>query len=350
VSKVNLLNFTYGDFEKFVLDLGEKNFRATQIIKWIHQIGMINFSLMTNLSLSLREFLFLRCEVKSPEIVKEQIAQDGTHKWLLRLDDNYFIETVFIPKSRRGTLCISSQVGCPIGCSFCATGAMGFKRNLTLAEIIGQLWLVVRQLSPDKTTRNHTITNIVFMGMGEPLLNYTNVIEAIGLMLDDRAYGLSKYKVTISTSGLIPEILCLQKQSEVSLAISLHAPTDELRNQLVPINKKYPLKKLISVCNHYFKDPRRKVTIEYIMLDGINDRIEHAKLLVKLLSHGHYKVNLIPGNLVAHSTIRPSLQENIDKFRRILLDAGIDTITRESRGYEITAACGQLIGAALTSI
>ena len=345
MSKINLLNFNNKDLENFFLELNEKNFRAAQVIKWIHQVGVTDFSAMTNLSLALREYLTEHCEIKTPEIVKELVAKDGTTKLLLKLTDDNFIETVFIPEDTRGTLCISSQVGCPLGCSFCATGTLGFKRNLTVAEIIGQLWLVVRKLSPDKTARHHVITNVVFMGMGEPLLNYDNVLKAAELMLDDNAYGLSKYKVTVSTCGLVPEMKLLRDESEVALAVSLHAPNDELRNRLVPINKKYPLQELIAVCNHYFKDHKRQVTIEYIMLDGINDKIEHARELVKLLSHGRYKVNLIPGNIVSHDNFKPSSVANIDAFRQILLDAHINTITRKSRGEEIAAACGQLVAA-----
>lgn len=323
--------------------MGEKSFRAPQVIKWIHQVGVTDFALMTNLSLTLRQYLSEHCEIKCPEIVKEQVAADGTCKWLLQLADGSFIETVYIPEDSRGTLCVSSQVGCPLGCSFCATGTMGFKRDLTVAEIIGQLWLAVRKLSPDKTTRTHVVTNVVFMGMGEPLLNYTNVVKATELMFDDNAYGLSKYKVTISTCGLIPEMLRLKGESEASLALSLHAPNDELRNQLMPINKKYPLKELMAVCDNYFEDQRRSVTIEYIMLDGINDKAEHAKQLIRLLSHGPYKVNLIPGNVVGHAKFKPSSSANLDAFRYMLLDAGINTITRKSRGEEIAAACGQLV-------
>jgi 23S rRNA (adenine2503-C2)-methyltransferase len=344
VSKTNLLNFTNNEFEEFFLQLGEKPFRAAQTIKWIHQLGMIDFASMTNLSLQLRQYLFEHCEIKLPEIVKEQSATDGTCKWLLKLEDNNFIETVFIPDGTRGTLCISSQVGCPLGCIFCATGKAGFKRNLIVAEIIGQLWLAVRKLSPDKTTRTHVITNVVFMGMGEPLLNYVNVLKAAELMLDDDAYGLLKYRVTVSTCGIIPEILRLREQSDVALAISLHAPTDELRDQLMPINKKYPIKDLIAACNNYFEDHRRFVTIEYIMLDGMNDSDKQAKQLVKLLSHGRYKVNLIPGNVVGHISYKSSPMARIDAFRDILLAAGITTITRKSRGEEIMAACGQLVG------
>ena len=207
MSKINLLDFAQDDLEKFFLDLGEKKFRSSQIIKWAHQLGVTDFNEMTNLSLSLREYLCEHCEVKAPEFAKEQIAKDGVHKWLLRLDDGSLIETVYIPEDSRGTLCISTQVGCPLGCIFCATGAMGFKRNLTTGEIIGQLWLAVRKLSPDNTSKSHVITNVVFMGMGEPLLNYDNTVKAAKLMLDDNAYGLSKYKVTISTCGLVPEML-----------------------------------------------------------------------------------------------------------------------------------------------
>lgn len=344
MSKINLLNFTCKELEALFLELGDKSFRATQTIKWIHQLGMIDFAKMTNLSLQLRQYLFDNCEVRFPEIVKDQIASDDTRKWLLKLEDESYIETVFIPEGTRGTLCVSSQVGCPLNCSFCATGKRGFERDLTVAEIIGQLWLAVRKLSPDQTVRTHTITNVVFMGMGEPLLNYENVLKTTQLMFDDNAYGLSKYKVTISTCGLIPEISRLREQSEVALAVSLHAPTDELRSQLMPVNKKYPLKDLITVCNNYFQDQRRQVTIEYIMLDGVNDSDGHAKQLVKLLAHGCYKVNLIPGNIVAHANYRSSPMVRIDAFREILLAAGITTITRKSRGEEIMAACGQLAG------
>lgn len=344
MSKINLLNFTSAELEDFFLKLNEKSFRAAQTINWIHQLGMIDFVKMTNLSLLLREYLSKNCEIKLPEIAKEQIAGDGTRKWLLKLEDDNFVETVFIPDGTRGTLCVSSQVGCPLGCVFCATGELGFKRNLTVAEIIGQLWLVVRKLSPDQSARSHVITNVVFMGMGEPLLNYDNVLKATQLMFDDNAYGLSKYKVTISTCGLVPEILKLRENSEVALAVSLHAPTDELRDQLMPINKKYPLKDLIAACDNYFEDHRRLVTIEYIMLDGINDNDKQAKQLVKLLSHGRYKINLIPGNTVTHGIYKSSPMTRIDAFREVLLAAGITTITRKSRGEEIMAACGQLVG------
>jgi len=344
LTKINLLNFTTKDLEDFFISLNDKPFRATQTIKWIHQLGMIDFTKMTNLSLVLRQYLIDNCEIRLPEIAKEQIATDGVRKWLLKFADGACIETVYIPDGTRGTLCVSSQVGCALGCVFCATGKMGFKRNLTVAEIIGQLWLAVRKLSLDGTNRAHVITNIVFMGMGEPLLNYDNVLKATQLMIDDNAYGLSKYRVTISTAGLVPQILKLREDSQTALAVSLHAPTNELRDQLMPINKKYPLEELIPACDHYFVDQRRQVTIEYIMLAGINDTDKHAKQLIKLLSHGRYKINLIPSNQVADSHYPPSPMSRIDAFRNILLAAGITTITRKSRGEEIMAACGQLAG------
>jgi 23S rRNA (adenine2503-C2)-methyltransferase len=344
-TKVNLLNFTRQEMEDFFLRLGEKSFRATQLFKWIHQLGVIDFNQMTNFSLSLRENLIANTAIVSPQVVKERVATDGTRKWLLQLEDKNFIEMVFIPEKARGTLCVSTQVGCPLNCSFCATGKQGFTRNLTVAEIIGQLWLVVRQLSSDQTSRTHVVTNVVFMGMGEPLLNLDNVVKAAQIMLDDNGYSISKYRVTVSTAGLIPELEKLRTMSAVALAISLHAPNDELRNQLMPINKKYPLRELIKVCDHYFDDHRRQVTIEYIMLAGINDSIECAKQLVKLLSHGRYKVNLIPASGILGEQLHASPMEKIDRFRDVLLSAGINTITRKSRGADIEAACGQLVAA-----
>ena len=342
MSKTNLLNLTVEDLATLFLELNEKKFRASQIIKWIHQLGETDFSKMSNLSLALRKYLLENCTVQPPQIIQEQIASDKTIKWLLRLEDKNYIETVFIPENNRGTLCISSQVGCPLGCLFCATGALVFKRNLTLAEIIGQLWLAVRKLSSDKTTRTHVITNVVFMGMGEPLLNYVNVIKATQLMLDDNAYGLSKYKVTVSTCGIIPEVLRLSKESEVALAISLHAPNDELRSKLMPINKKYSLRELIAASDDHFKDTRRQVTIEYVLISGVNDQLLHAKQLIRLLSHGRYKVNLLHLSHITHADFKPSQQDTVDAFRQVLLNAGINTITRKSKGEDIAAACGQL--------
>lgn len=337
MTKINLLGFTRDEFTNFFLKLGAKSFQATQIIKWIHQLGVIDFAHMTNFKVLLRQYLTEHCVIGLPVVTKELEAADGTKKWVLQLEDNNFIETVFIPDGTRGTLCVSSQVGCSLGCVFCATGKLGFTRNLTVAEIIGQLWLAVWKL-----LHRQIVTNVVFMGMGEPLLNYDNVLKAVELMLDDNAYGLSKYRVTLSTCGLIPEILRLRQQSPVALAISLHAPTDALRNKLMPINKKYPLKDLMFACNNYYmQEKRRRVTVEYIMLHDVNDSDERAKQLVTLLSYGRYKVNLIPGNIVDNS-YRSSSEARIDAFRNILLSKGINTITRKSRGSEIMAACGQL--------
>lgn len=341
--KINLLNYSPGKLEEFFSEREEKTFRAAQLLRWVHQLGNTDFSSMTNFSLTLREYLSSNCTITPPSPVKEQISIDGTKKWLLQLEDGNLIETVFIPEDNRGTLCISSQVGCSIGCSFCATGSMGFIRNLTVAEIIGQLWFAVHRLSPNDGIRSHVITNVVLMGMGEPLLNYDNVMEATELMLCQNGYGLSKYRITLSTCGITPQIIHLSKDSEISLAVSLHATDNELRNQLVPANKKYPLEELISVCDNYFKDRKRTVTIEYIMLNGINDSPAQAGQLVKLLSHGRYKVNLIPGNVTASTNLKTSSQKQLDEFRKILMDAGINTITRKSRGADIMAACGQLV-------
>jgi len=346
----NLLNCDRAQLEKFFLAIPEKAFRAGQLLKWVHQQGVTDFMRMTNFSLKLREYLSTHAEIKLPKIAQQQKSADGTIKYLIQLEDLNFIEMVFIPEDGRGTLCISTQVGCPLNCSFCATGKIGFKRNLTPAEIIGQLWLAIRELSPDKTPTAHVITNVVLMGMGEPLLNLDNVITATNIMLDDLAYGLSKRRVTISTVGLIPELQRLREQSEVALAISLHAPNDELRSQLMPINKKYPLTQLIPVLQNYFRDKRRLVTIEYALIKGINDSEQHAKQLIRLLSHTPCKINLIPINPIgAHAHFAPAV-ETVDKFRNILMAAGFNTITRKTRGSDIAAACGQLAGKTMNSV
>lgn len=327
--------------------MGEKPFRAAQLIKWIHQQGLRDFEAMTNLSKSLREKLANTTEISLPEIAWEQVSTDGTHKWLLRLIDGNCIETVFIPETNRGTLCISSQVGCALNCSFCSTAKQGFNRNLSIAEIISQVFIAYRKLSNDGTTKNRVITNIVLMGMGEPLLNFNHVVPAMELMMDDHAYSISKYRVTLSTSGLIPQMEQLKQVSPVALAVSLHAPTDELRNQLVPINKKYPLADLMKACKHYFAgDHRRMVTFEYVMLEGVNDTELHAKQLVKLIQKNNVpcKMNLIPFNPFPHSGYRPSKREVIQVFQTILQLAGIHTTIRKTRGDDIDAACGQLVG------
>nr|WP_165481671.1 23S rRNA (adenine(2503)-C(2))-methyltransferase RlmN [Legionella taurinensis] len=344
-SKVNLLNFNYQQMRDFFSQLGEKPFRAQQVLQWIHQAGFHDFSQMTNLGKVLRDKLAQVAEIRLPEIIACQKSSDGTHKWLLKLDCGNSIETVFIPEATRGTLCVSSQVGCGLNCSFCSTAKQGFNRNLSTAEIIGQVWLAARELSTSQGHHDKKVTNVVMMGMGEPLLNFDNVVTAMDLMMDDFSYGLSKRRVTLSTSGVLPDLIRLREVSPVSLAVSLHAPTDELRNILVPINKKYPLAKLMEVCRTYFRDePKRKVTFEYVMLKGVNDQPEHANQLIKLLHNVPAKVNLIPFNPFPMTQYERSSREAIDAFRDKLIAKGINTITRKTRGDDIDAACGQLAG------
>ncbi|MCW8418583.1 23S rRNA (adenine(2503)-C(2))-methyltransferase RlmN [Fluoribacter dumoffii] len=345
VQKVNLLDYNYQQMRELLDSWGEKPYRAQQIIQWIHQTGLSDFTEMTNLSKQLREKLAQRAHIKLPEIIACQKSSDGTHKWLLKLDCGNCIETVFIPEATRGTLCVSSQVGCALNCSFCSTAKQGFNRNLSTAEIIGQVWLAVRELSLEEGAHDKRVTNVVMMGMGEPLLNFDNVVSAMSIMMDDFAYGLSKRRVTLSTSGVLPELQRLREVSPVALAVSLHAPNDELRNELVPINKKYPLSQLMALCKTYFKnEPRRKVTFEYVMLKGVNDQPEHANQLIKLLRNIPAKVNLIPFNPFPMTHYERSSQEAIDAFRDKLIAHGINTITRKTRGDDIDAACGQLAG------
>ncbi|BCA95523.1 dual-specificity RNA methyltransferase RlmN [Legionella antarctica] len=343
--KVNLLDYNYQQLRELLTLWGEKPFRAQQLIQWIHQTGLTEFSQMTNLGKALREKLSRLSFIGLPEIVTCQKSADGTHKWLLKLDCGNCIETVFIPEANRGTLCVSSQVGCALNCSFCSTAKQGFNRNLSTAEIIGQVWLAARELSHSQGAHDKRVTNVVMMGMGEPLLNFDNVVSAMNIMMDDFGYGLSKRRVTLSTSGVLPDLERLRTVSPVALAVSLHAPNDELRNELVPINKKYPLKQLMALCKTYFKDePRRKVTFEYVMLKGVNDQIEHATQLIKLLRDIPAKVNLIPFNPFPMTQYERSSQTAIDAFRDRLISHGINTITRKTRGDDIDAACGQLAG------
>lgn len=343
--KINLLNFNLQQMREFFTSIGEKPYRAQQLIQWIHQFGLQDFAQMSNLSKSLREKLNELTEIRLPEITTCQKSADGTHKWLLKLDCGNCIETVYIPEANRGTLCVSSQVGCALNCSFCSTAKQGFNRNLSTAEIIGQVRLAVRELSQQNGAHDKRVTNVVMMGMGEPLLNFDNVVAAMDIMMDDFAYGLSKKRVTLSTSGVLPDLERLRQQSPVALAVSLHAPNDELRNQLVPINKKYPLEQLMALCKRYFKDePRRKVTFEYVMLKGVNDQPEHADQLIKLLKDVPAKVNLIPFNPFPLTQYERSSQATIDAFRDRLIAKDINTITRKTRGDDIDAACGQLAG------
>jgi 23S rRNA (adenine2503-C2)-methyltransferase len=341
--KVNLLGLDRAGLEAFFVSQGEKSFRATQLMQWIHQLGCEDFDGMTNLGKSLRQRLKDTAEVHTPEVVLEQQSGDGTWKWLLRLDSGNCIETVFIPESSRGTLCVSSQVGCALECSFCSTAKQGFNRNLSVAEIIAQVMIANRALGGGREKR--VITNVVLMGMGEPLLNFDNVVTAINIMLDDFAYGLSKRRVTLSTSGVVPALDRLREVSDVSLAVSLHAPNDELRNQLVPLNRKYPIAELLAACRRYIAGhTHRAVTFEYVMLEGVNDSLQHARDLVKLLRGIPSKVNLIPFNPFPGSGYRRSSQATIDAFRDVLMAAGLTTITRRTRGDDIDAACGQLAG------
>ena len=343
--KINLLNYNYQQMRQLMCEYGEKPYRAQQLMQWIHQVGLRDFDQMSNLGKSLRERLIQIAEIRIPEISSCQQSKDGTHKWLLKLDCGNCIETVYIPEAKRGTLCVSSQVGCALNCTFCSTAKQGFNRNLTTAEIIGQVWLAVRELSQVKGAHDRRVTNVVMMGMGEPLLNFDNVVSAMDIMMNDFSYGLAKRRVTLSTSGVVPDMVRLREQSPVSLAVSLHAPTDELRNVLVPINKKYPLEQLMNVCRNYFKDePKRVVTFEYVMLKGVNDQPEHAEQLIKLLKNVPAKVNLIPFNPFPLTQYERSPQAVIDSFRDQLVMNGINTITRKTRGEDIDAACGQLAG------
>ncbi|MCP3670705.1 MAG: 23S rRNA (adenine(2503)-C(2))-methyltransferase RlmN [Gammaproteobacteria bacterium] len=336
--KINLLGLDRAAMESFFEKMGFKTFHARQVLKWIHKHGITDFDLMTDLSKKLRAQLKLMSEVLVPEIILEQPSRDGTRKWLLELDCNNRIETVMIPDDGRTTLCVSSQVGCALDCSFCSTAKQGFNRNLSVAEIIGQVWVAVRNME-------HSLTNVVLMGMGEPLANLDAVIDAMDIMQDDLAYGLSKYRVTVSTAGIVPALYELSKVSDASLAVSLHAPNNELRDQLVPINRKYPLEQLIPACQEFVKnDKRRKVTWEYVMLDGVNDSDRNAKELIRLLEGTPSKMNLIPFNSFPGSGYKSSPPERIEAFRQRLMKAGIISITRKTRGDDIDAACGQLVG------
>jgi 23S rRNA (adenine2503-C2)-methyltransferase len=343
-AKINLLNFDRKGLEAFMVEHGAKAFNARQVLKWIHERGITDFDAMTDLSKSLRETLKEVGCVLAPTIIFEKKADCGTRKWLLKFPDGNAIEAVFIPEGKRGTLCVSSQVGCLLTCTFCSTGKQGFSRNLTTAEIIGQVWVAVRQLSKDGV-HDHTLTNVVMMGMGEPLLNFDNVVPAMELMMDDLAYGLSKRRVTLSTSGLVPQMYDLIKATQVSLAVSLHAPDDELRNEIVPINRKYPLKELMQACKDYAgHSPHKNITFEYVMLQKVNDSPEQAAALVVLLEDVPCKVNLIPFNPFPGTEYTRSSNNRIHEFQRVLAGAGIITTIRKTRGDDVDAACGQLVG------
>lgn len=345
LKKVNLLDYTYQQLRELLSLWGEQPFRAQQLMQWVHQTGLTDFNQMTNLGKALRDKLDRLSFIGLPEMLSSQKSSDGTHKWLLKLECGNCIETVFIPEKKRGTLCVSSQVGCALNCTFCSTGKQGFNRNLSTAEIIGQVWFAVRELSHRQGIHDQQLTNVVMMGMGEPLLNFDKVVDAMNIMMDDFGYGLSKRRVTLSTSGILPELKRLKEVSPVALAVSLHAPNNALRDELVPINKKYPLEQLMALCKEYFEnEPRRKVTFEYVMLEGVNDQLEHAMQLVKLLQNVPAKMNLIPFNPFPKTQYRRSSQAAIDAFSNYLMEHGIQTNKRKTRGEDIDAACGQLAG------
>jgi 23S rRNA (adenine2503-C2)-methyltransferase len=340
----NLLDFDAERLAGFFAEIGEKPFRARQVMRWIHRFGQHEFESMSDLSKDLRAKLVSSAMVQAPSVMADSTAADGTRKWLLSVGAANGIETVFIPETGRGTLCVSSQVGCALECAFCSTGRQGFNRNLTVAEIIGQLWWATRAL--EATPRGErVISNVVMMGMGEPLANFDNVVSAMKIMLDDYGYGLSRRRVTLSTSGMVPAMDRLAEQLPVALAVSLHAPDDELRDRLVPINKKYPLKELMAACKRYIKvAPRDFVTFEYVMLQGVNDSVEQAKQLVALVKGVSCKFNLIPFNPFPDSGFERSSPERIGAFRDVLMQAGLVTTTRKTRGDDIDGACGQLAG------
>ncbi len=364
---VNLLDFNAKNLASFCTEIGEKSFRAKQLLRWIHQSSEANFADMNNLAKVLRRKLSAIAVVEPPQVISEHISSDGTRKWLLAVGAGNEIEMVFIPESSRSTLCISSQVGCALECTFCATGRQGFNRNLRVGEIIGQLWWANKVLRAShkeiasksehfvdeskvvqSAGNSHTVSNVVMMGMGEPLANFENVVTALDLMLDDNAYGLSRRRVTVSTSGLVPAMDRLRERCPVALAVSLHAPNDKLRDQLVPINKKYPIKELLAACRRYLETaPRDFITFEYVMLAGVNDSVAQARELVKLVRETPCKFNLIPFNPFSNSGYERSSLEVTYRFRDVLMQADLVTTVRKTRGDDIAAACGQLAGRVL---
>ena len=355
---VNLLNFNQPQLAQWFAEQGEKPFRAKQLMRWMHHFGVHDFEQMTDIAKNLREKLSAETEITLPSVQLEQVSNDGTRKWLIGADDlktgsANSIETVFIPEDDRGTLCISSQVGCALECTFCSTGRQGFNRNLSVSEIIGQLAIANRSLRNESgydmlPLSDRIISNVVMMGMGEPLANYDNVVTAMQIMLDDSAYGLSRRRVTLSTSGMVPAMDKLKEDCPVALAVSLHAPNDALRDIIVPINKKYPLKELMAACNRYLeKAPRDFVTFEYVMLDNVNDTVEHAYQLLETVKGVNCKFNLIPFNPFPNSGYETSKPSHIRVFRDILMQAGYVVTVRKTRGEDIDAACGQLAGKVL---
>ncbi|MEM7017557.1 MAG: 23S rRNA (adenine(2503)-C(2))-methyltransferase RlmN [Pseudomonadota bacterium] len=347
IAPTNLFDLDRAGMEDFFLAMGEKKFRAQQMVKWIHQQGETDFDVMTNLSKVLRQWLRDNAVLAAPQPQMEQVSKDGTRKWLLPAGDNNSIETVFIPEDDRNTLCISSQVGCILDCRFCATAQQGFNRNLSTGEIISQVWLAEHSLRKVfQSSHERYISNVVLMGMGEPLANFKNVVRAMRIMLDDFAYGLSWRRITLSTAGMVPMLDRLKAECPVNLAVSLHAPVNELRDELVPLNRRYPVQELIAACLRYLEggQARRRITFEYVMLDQINDSPAEAHALVKLLGNVPSKINLIPFNPFPGISYKKSKPEVIEKFQKILIGGGLITTVRKTRGDDIDAACGQLAG------
>jgi 23S rRNA (adenine2503-C2)-methyltransferase len=372
----NLLDFDANALAAYLTEMGEKPFRARQLMRWIYKDGESDFAAMTDIAAALRDRLAQNACIAAPDVMREELSDDGTRKWLLNVGTGNAVEAVYIPEAERGTLCISTQAGCALNCSFCSTGKQGFNRNLSVAEIIGQLWWANHQLgrasdtlprsgrlreeaqaalpapdgsaapSPGRHTEgNWKISNVVMMGMGEPLLNFDNTVSALRLMLDDHAYGLSRRRVTVSTSGIVPAMDRLRDECPVALAVSLHAPNDKLRDELVPINQKYPLKELLAACQRYLeRAPRDFITFEYVMLEGVNDSVQQARELVNLVRDVPCKLNLIPFNPFPQTQYRRSTPDAIQRFRDVLMQADIVTTTRKTRGDDISAACGQLVG------
>ena len=342
--RVNLLGLARAELEAFVAGLGSQPFRARQLMNWLYKRGCGDFAAMSDLARDFRAQLAARAEVRTPEVVTAQQASDGTRKWLLRADASQAFEMVFIPEAERGTLCISSQVGCAMNCGFCSTAQQGFNRNLTAAEIVGQVWLAKQELGEAPGT-DRIVTNVVLMGMGEPLANFRNVVPALRILLDDLGFDLSRRRVTLSTSGLVPQIYKLAEESNVALAVSLHAPDDELRSQLVPINRLHPIAELLEACWHYIDEQNgRSVTFEYVMLDGVNDSPAQARALARLLAGHPAKVNLIPFNPFPGTRYRRSPEAAVEAFRDLLIRGGVLATIRRTRGEDIDAACGQLVG------
>ena len=340
----NLLDLDAQQLSAWFAEMGEKPFRAKQVLRWVYKSGESEFDAMSDLALSLRSKLKETAYVQAPKVMREELSNDGTRKWLLDVGTGNAVETVFIPEIDRGTLCVSTQAGCALDCAFCSTGKQGFNRNLSTAEIIGQLWWANREVGRD-ADGNWPITNVVMMGMGEPLLNFDNTVSALHLMLDDNAYGLSRRRVTVSTSGIVPAMDRLRDECPVALAVSLHAPNDDLRNVLVPVNQKYPLRELMAACQRYLeKAPRDFITFEYVMLEGVNDREKDARELIALTRDTPCKFNLIPFNPFPQAPYKRSSGEAVRRFRDALMQADIVTTTRKVRGDDIAAACGQLAG------